>query len=73
MPAWAVECEDGRVFEAEATNAGEAVADVARRRNLRPSSLVARPMPKPERELAMPVLWGIGGALAVIVGVLLLV
>lgn len=58
MPEFAVECEDGRVFAVEAATAEDAVALVARQRNLRPASLRASPPPRHRREIAMPLFWG---------------
>lgn len=67
MPRYAVENDDGRVFEVEATTADEAVALVARARNLRPAGLRAAPPPRRQRELGMPLFWGAIGLLAAFV------
>lgn len=67
MPEFAVECEDGRVFQVEAASAEAAVAEVARTRNLRRAALRAAPPPRRQRELGMPLFWGAAGLLAAFV------
>ena len=72
MPRYAVECEDGRVFEADAATPEAAIAAIARTRRLRPSSLKALPPPRAEREWAMPVFWACVLAVATVGAALLL-
>ena len=54
MPDFVVEHRDGRVFSAQAEDAGTALADIARRRRLNPMHLRAMPRPKPEHEWGIP-------------------
>lgn len=67
MTRFAVEADDGRVFEVEAEDAVAAIERVARERNLRRAGLRAGPVPSPEREWAMPVFWTAVAALVLVV------
>ena len=64
MPVFVVESADERVFTIDADSADEAVALLARSRNLAPSSLKVVPVPREEREWGRPALLLLLGLLA---------